>query len=185
MLTINDLKAGAFFVLDGDPFRVEKHDFIKMAQSKGIMRITARNLKTGQVLEKTFKGSEKLEEADMKKTKASFLYQEGANYYFMDQETYDQFFVNERQIGDKKNFLKENLEVEVLHFNDTPISIELPKKVRFAVASAPGGARGDTATNIFKTVKLENGMELKAPLFVKAGDAVIVNTETGEYVERA
>lgn len=183
MLTINDLRAGVYFVLNNEPYQVVRHDFIKMAQSKGIMRVTVRNLKTGSVLEKTFKGQEKFKEADIKKTKANYLYQEEKNYNFMDQESYDQFFVTEEQLGDKKNFLKENQEVAVLNFNGTPINVDLPKKIKLKVTLTAPGVRGDTAQgSVMKKATLETGYVIDVPLFIKQDEMIEINTETGEYM---
>lgn len=183
MLTINDLKSGVFVNLNGEPYQVIKHDFIKMAQSKGIMRTTLKNLRTGQVLERTFKGQDKIEEADIKKTKANYLYTEGKNFYFMDQVSYDQFFVTEEQLGEKKNFLKGNLEVDVLNFNEAPINVDLPKKITLKVTLTAPGVRGDTAQGtVTKKATLETGYTLDVPLFVKQDEMIEINTETGEYV---
>lgn len=183
MLTINDLRSGACIVYRGEPYQVVKHNFIKMAQSKGIMRTTLRNLKTGNVLEETFKGQDKLEEADIKKTKANYLYQDRDNFYFMDQQSYDQFFVTSGQLGDKKNYLKENLEVDVLNFNDNPINVELPKKVVLKVTLTAPGVRGDTAQgSVTKKATLETGVSVGVPLFVKQDEMIEINTDTGEYV---
>ncbi|MDD5110885.1 MAG: elongation factor P [Patescibacteria group bacterium] len=186
MLSINDLRAGAYLVYQGEPYVVLKHSFIKMAQSKGIMRTTLKNLKTGKVLEETFKGQEKLEEADIRKSKANYLYREGDPFFFMDEVTYDQFFVTEAQLGDKKDYLKENTEIEVLNFNDAPITIDLPKKMTLKVTMTAPGVRGDTAQgSVMKPATLETGVEISVPLFIKQDEMVIVNTETGEYVGKA
>jgi len=186
MLAINDLKSGIYFIFRGDPYVVVKHDFVKMGRGQGIMRATIKNLKTGQVLEESFKGQEKIEETDIRRSRANFLYQEGNNYYFMDTESYDQFFVTEEQLGDKKRFLTENLEVEVVNFNDTPINIEIPKKIKLKVKLAPPGVRGDTAQgSVTKKVTLENDLVVDVPLFIKQGEAVEINTETGKYVGKA
>jgi elongation factor P len=183
MLSINDLRAGAYLVYNGDPYVVLKHSFIKMAQSKGIMRTTMKNLKTGRVLEETFKGQEKLAEADIRRSKANYLYQEGNQYFFMDAETYDQFFVTEEQMGENKHFLKENLTIDVLNFNDEPISVELPKKVQLKVTMTAPGVRGDTAQgSVMKQATVETGYSLNVPLFIKQDEIIEINTETGEYV---
>jgi len=186
MLSINDLRAGAYLVYNGDPYVVLKHSFIKMAQSKGIMRTTMKNLKTGRVLEETFKGQEKLEEADIKRSKANYLYQESDQFYFMDAETYDQFFVTEGQLGEQKNFLKENLPVDVLTFNGAPINIELPKKVQLKVTLTAPGVRGDTAQgSVTKKATVETGYIIDVPLFIKQDEVIEINTATGEYVGKA
>lgn len=187
MLAINDLKTGAYIALEGEPYVILKHDFVKMGRGQGVMRTTVKNLKTGQTLERSFKGADKIEAADISRSKANFLYREGGNYYFMDSSTYDQFFVSEEQLGeDKREFLFENLEVNVLNFNNLPISIELPKKIQLKVASAPPGIRGDTAQgSVTKKVTLETGQTVDVPLFIKQGEDIIVNTETGRYVSKA
>lgn len=183
MLTINDLRAGVYVVYKGDPYVVQKISFIKMAQSKGIQRTTMKNLKTGRVLEETFKGQKlDLELADIKRSKANYLYQADSQYFFMDAQTYDQFFVTEEQIGDNKNYLIENLPVDVLTFNDAPINIELPKKVQLKVTLTAPGVRGDTAQgSVMKQATVETGYTLGVPLFIKQDEIIEINTETGEY----
>ncbi len=186
MLSINSLKTGATFVYNGDPYVVLKHDFIKMAQSRGMMRATIKNIKTGKVIEETFKGQEKLESADLNRSKATFLYREGDNFYFMDAASFDQFFVTAEQLADKKNYLKDGLEVEVLNFNGVPINIELPKKINAKVVLAPPGIRGDTAQgSVTKKATLDTGQVVDVPLFIDQGEEVIINTETGKYISKA
>jgi elongation factor P len=183
MLTINDLRAGVYVVYKGDPYVVQKISFIKMAQSKGIQRTTMKNLKTGRVLEETFKGQKlDLELADIKRSKANYLYQQGNQYFFMDQASYDQFFVTKEQLGDSTNYLIENIQVDVLLFNDAPISIELPKKVMLKVTMTDPGVRGDTAQgSVMKPATVQTGYELNVPLFIKQDEMIWINTETGEY----
>jgi len=186
MLSINELRTGTYFVFRGDPYVVIKHGFVKMGRGQGIMRATIRNLKTSQVLEESFKGQEKIEEADIRRSKASYLYQEGNNYNFMDSENYDQFFVTAEQLDDKKQFLIENLVVDVINFNEMPINIELPKKIKLKVKLAPPGVKGDTAQgSATKKVTLENDLTVDVPLFIKQDETIEVNTETGKYVGKA
>jgi len=186
MLEINSLRAGGYIVLEGEPFVIVKHDFIKMGRGKGVMRITIKNLKTGQTLEKSFKGQEKIEEADISRSKANYLYNEGDNYFFMDSDNYEQFFVTDKQLGDKIQYLIENLEVDVLNFNNDPISVEIPKKIKLEIISAPPGVRGDTAQgSVTKKVTLETNQVVDVPLFINKGESVIINTETGKYVSKA
>ncbi|MFH0805149.1 MAG: elongation factor P [Patescibacteria group bacterium] len=186
MLTINDLRAGVYVVLNGDPYVVVSHSFIKMAMAKGIVRTTLRNLKTGRTLEQTFKGQEKLDAADVSRSKATYLYADGDQLYFMDGTTFDQFFIPSGQLGDQGKFLKEGLEVDVVSFNGQPISVELPNKLQLKIVMAPPGVRGDTAQgSVMKKATLETGQVVDVPLFVNQGDEVIVNTETGKYVSKA
>ncbi len=186
MLAINDLKSGTYIVVDGEPFVITKHSFVKMGRGQGVMRTTVRNLKTGQTLEKSFKGADKVEQADITRSKANYLYQEGNEYHFMDQESYDQFFVTDAQLGDAARYLIENLTVDVLQFNGHAINVEIPTKITYTVSQAPPGVRGDTAQgSVTKKVTLENGLEINTPLFISAGDEIIINTESGEYVGKA
>ena len=187
MLAINDLKAGIYIVYQDEPFVILKHDFIKMGRGQGVMRTSIKNLKTGKILDHSFRGQDRVAQADISRAKANYLYHEGNDYFFMDQKSYDQFFVIAEQLGkDKIPFLKENLEVDVLMYNGTPINVELPKKVTFTVVQAPPGVRGDTAQgSVTKKVTLETGQVIDAPLFINQDDKVIVNTETGKYVSKA
>ncbi len=186
MASISEIRMGFYMVHQGEPYVVVKTDFIKMAQSKGIMRTTIRNLINGNVLKMTYKGADSVEEADISRGKANYLYQEGNNFYFMNSETYDQFFVSGESLAEKKNFLVENLEVDVLLFNGNPVNIELPKKVVLEVKETEPAVRGDTAQGgVMKSAKLENGSEIQVPLFVKTGEKIRINTDTGQYVERA
>ncbi|MFA5070396.1 MAG: elongation factor P [Patescibacteria group bacterium] len=186
MLTLNDLKVGVFIKLDGEPCQVVYSDHIKMAQSKGILRTKIKNLITGSIVEKTFKGGgEKFEEADLNQTKANFLYKEGENYFFMDNATYDQFSLNKKQIGEKANFIKEGSDVEILRFEERPINLVIPIKMVLKVTQTSEGVRGDTAQgSVMKEAILETGHNIKVPLFIKNGEDILVNTETGKYLER-
>lgn len=186
MLAINDLKSGTTIVLDGEPYRIIKHDFIKMGRGQGAMRTSIKNLKSGKTIDKTFKGQEKIDLADITRSQANYLYNEGDEYYFMDQQSYDQFFVTKEQIGDAIKYLTEDIEVDVLNFNNQPINIELPTKITYSVKQAPPGIRGDTAQgSVTKKVTLNNDLEIDVPLFIDQGDTVIVNTESGKYVSKA
>jgi elongation factor P len=150
-----------------------------------VLRTKLKNLLTGNVLEKTFNGSDKVDEADMSKTKAQYLYPEHDGFVFMDTNSYDQFSLSKDVIGEANLFLLEGTEVTVLNFNDTPVNIELPIKVTLTVVEAPPGIKGDTAGTGGKVVIMETGLKVSAPLFINEGDKLIINTEKGEYVSRA
>lgn len=185
MLTMTDLRVGVALTHEGEPYVVLWSDFMRTAQRKPVMRTKLRNLISGRVLELTFKPDDKIPEADLERGKASYLYVQGDQHFFMDQTTYDQFFLTSEQLGEQVPYLKEGLEVQVLNFEGKPVTIQLPKKVEFVVIEAPDAVRGDTATNTNKTIKLDNGLEIKAPMFIKQGERILVNTETGEYSARA
>ena len=153
-------------------------------QNISIIRTKLKNLATGQVLEKTFNASDKVKEANIEKIKANFLYIEDEKVFFMNNQNYDQFFFSLKSLINKKNFLKEGLEVDVLFFNENPINIELPKKVDLKVIEAPPSVKGDSATTPTKTVMLETKIKITVPIFIKKDDLIRINTDTGEYVER-
>lgn len=181
---MNDLKVGVMIDLDNVPYQVMWSDFMRTAQRKPVMRTKLRHLITGQVLEKTFKPGDKIDEADLRRGRAQFMYREGDQFHFMDNQTYEQFAFTQEKIGAISNFVKEGEDVDVLNFNDKPITISMPPKVELRVVEAPPGVKGDTAFNATKRVKVETGYEVAVPLFIKEGEVVRLNTETGEYVER-
>jgi elongation factor P len=183
--SLNSIRAGLSILVDGEPYLVLESDFMRTAQRKPVMRTKLRHLTTGRVLEHSFKPGDKVEEADISRVKASFLYADDKQAHFMNQETFEQFDFSLDALADKIAFLKEGLEVNILNFNGNPIAVELPKKVALKVIEAPPGVRGDTAGNVTKQIKLETGITVNAPLFIKEGEMVIINTETGDYVERA
>jgi elongation factor P len=185
MLGISDIKSGKNIVLDGTPFAVLYHEHSKTGRAGSVLRTRIKNLVTGAVLEKTFQGAEQVEEADVAKGKAQFLYKEGAGYAFMDNVSYEQFSLSAESLGDATNFLIEGTEIVVLYFNSNPINIELPIKMKLKVMEAPPGIKGNTVSTGGKMVTLETGLKISTPLFVSEGDEIIVNTEKGEYVSRA
>ncbi|EKD78218.1 MAG: hypothetical protein ACD_41C00389G0010 [uncultured bacterium] len=184
MLTMNDLKVGVVVNLENAPYQVVWSDFMRTAQRKPVMRTKLRHLITGQVLEKTFKPGDKIDEADLRRGRAQFMYREGDNYNFMDNTNYEQFYFTQDQIGDIGNYVKEGEDVDILNFNDKPVTITLPPKVNLKVVEAPPSVKGDTAGNVTKKVIVETGYEVAVPLFIKEGEVIRINTETGDYVER-
>lgn len=185
MLGLSDIKSGKNILWEEQPYLVLSHEHSKTGRAGAVLRTKLKNLLTGAVLDKTFQGSEKVDEADMSKTKAQFLYVEGDDYHFMDNASYEQFSLPKDVIGDSKLYMLEGTEVTVLNFNDNPVNIELPIKVTLTVVEAPPGIKGDTAGTGGKVVVLETGLRVSAPLFVNEGDKLIINTEKGEYVSRA
>ena len=185
MLGISDIKTGKNIVHEGAPYTVLFHEQSKTGRAGSVLRTKLKNLVTGAVLEKTFQGADKLEEADISKSKAQFLYKEGSDYAFMDNESYEQFSLPNQVLGSATEYLIEGTEITVLNFNGTPINIELPVKVKLKVVEAPPGIKGNTVSTGGKVVTLETGLKVSAPLFVNEGDEIIVNTEKGEYVSRA
>ncbi|MBU1890593.1 elongation factor P [Patescibacteria group bacterium] len=185
MLGMNDLSVGKVFKYNSAPHIVIKSDHLQMGRGSAVVRTKIRNLLAGQVLEVTFKPGDKIEEADLSRSRATYLYSDEANLYFMDSQSYEQFTIPKSLVGDNQFFICENSDVGIFSFEDKPVSVELPKKVELKVAETAPGIRGNTAQgSVMKPAVLSTGLKINVPLFVKDGDTVRVNTETQQYVER-
>jgi elongation factor P len=183
-LAITDLKKGTIFQLDGIPYKVVEYGQKVMGRGGSIVNVRIKSLLDGKVLEKTFKGNEQLLSADVIKINAQYLYDDGANFYFMDNDNFNQVQLSAEDIGDQKNYLKEGDQVQVQLFNDQPIALELPNNLPFEVTYTEDVVKGDTATNLLKDATIETGLIVKVPAFIKQGDKVRVDTRSGTYVER-
>ena len=184
MLEFNELKLNKIISLNNQPYKIVLAQHSKQARSGAVLRTKLKNLISGEVLEKTFNSGDKAEEANLERIKANFLYNDENEYYFMTQETFEQFSLSKESLVDQTIFLNEGTVVDVLKFNNKPVSINLPTKMDFEVISSPPGIKGDTAGTANKQVTIETGAKIKCPLFVKQGDIIKINTETKEYVER-
>lgn len=186
MLDINDLKKqGIIIKLENEPYIILKSQHARTAQRRAFVRTTLKNLISGKTIEKTFNSGDKIEEAEIKKVKANFLYQKGKNFYFMNLENFEEIFLAKEQIEEKRDFLKEGLEVSILYFENRPVALELPPKIILEVIEAPPTVKGDTSQGTaMKIVTLETGLKIEAPFFIKVGDKIVINTETKKYVER-
>ena len=182
--SLNSIRVGINILVNEEPYQVLEASFMRTAQRKPVMRTKLKNLLNGKIIEQSFKPGDKVEEADMSKTKASFLYMDD-QCHFMNQETFEQFDFPKDKLGDGVKFLKEGIEVSILNFNNEPVDIELPKKVTLKVTDSPPGVKGDTAGNASKQATLETGLVVNVPLFSKTGEEIVVNTDTGDYVGRA
>ena len=184
MLTSAQIKKGLIVVHAGEPHLVVDSAHHKMGRGGAVMRTKLKNLKTGSAVDVTYQGNEKAEEAQLQRTQAQFLYRDDLGAHFMD-SAFEQFCVGLRLAGESLPFLKEGQEVDISFWEGSPVSIKLPPKVDLKVTEAAPAVKGDTANSPSKTITLETGFTVQSPLFVKQGDVVRVNTETGEYVERA
>lgn len=184
MLNFNQIKTGKVIKLNSEPFIIIKTDHHKMGRGGAVLKIKCRNLINGNVLERTYQGSEKAEEAETETKKANFMYQDKDEAFFMDNASFEQFSLPVEDIGSQSRFLKEDTDVDVLYFEAKPVSISLPIKMELKVVSAPPGVKGNSAGNVNKVVQLETGAELSVPMFINEGDVIRVNTDTEEYVER-
>lgn len=182
---MNEIKLGRVLVLEDNPYQVVSTQHIKVARGGAVLKTKLKNLLTGATLEKTFSAADSVEEADLAHRQANFLYQEGDDFFFMDNKDFEQFQFNQEVIGDRAKFLTDGQEVDVLVFNNNPVAVDLPTKIVCEVDSAPDGVKGNSSGSVTKTVTLATGAEVRTPMFVKSGDKIIVNTETGEYVSRA
>ena len=185
MLTISEIKTGKVIKIGNEPYVVVRTDHHKMGRGGAVLKTKLRNLITDSVLEKTFQGNEKAEEAETETKKTNFMYKDEGQAYFMDNQTYEQFSFSLEQIGEKQRFLKEGTDVDTLYFSDKPVAVDLPIKMDLKVVSAPPGVKGNSAGNVTKQVELETGAKINAPMFINEGDIIKVNTDTGEYVARA
>lgn len=182
---LNDIKVGMVLNYEGEPYQVLVANFVRMQQRKPVMQTKMKHLVTGRVLEYSFKPGDRVETADLARNKVNFLYQEGDQYHFMDNNTFEQFSLSSDLLGEKTSFMKDGMEVDVMYYNNNPINIDLPKKVELAVTETEPGVRGDTAQgSVMKPAKLETGVTINVPIFIKEGDTIRVNTEKGEYSER-
>jgi len=185
MLTMNDLSQGVAVLEGGEPWVVLETDFMKKAQRRPVLRTKIRNVRTGQVKERTFKQGDNIPEADVGKTKARFIYGSAGTYTFMDELTYEQYVLPADAVGNAAPLLREGTIVDIVTFEGNPVVAQLPLKMEVVVLSAPPGVRGDSASNISKEVTVTGNVKVKVPLFVTEGDVVVVDTRTGEYVRKA
>lgn len=185
MLEYNEIKEKKVIIFEGAPYEVLSSHVFRKQQRKPVNATKLRNLITGSVTETSFHVSDKVEEAELEKRPAKFLYENRGEYWFNEpSDPSKRFKLDPEVIGDQKRFLKVNMLVDIVIYEERMISMRLPIKVELKVVEAPPSIRGNTAQGGTKLVKLETGAELNAPLFINEGDTIRINTETGEYVER-
>jgi elongation factor P len=184
----NELKRKLLIQIDGQPY-VVLEVFFASPTARGaatMVRTRLRHLLTGAAMEKSFRSSEKFEEPDVELVPASFLYSDAHGWHFMDEKSYEQFAFSTEDLGNDRNYLKEGLSLQVLKYNGTPVSLQLPQYVELTVTSTELGLRGDTAAGgATKQATIETGLVVRVPLFIKEGEVVRVNTQTGEVAGRA
>lgn len=183
-LSITSLKKGTLFQLDGVPYRVVDYNQKVMGRGGSIVNVRIKSLTDGKVLEKTFKGNEQLESADVTNQTVQYLYSDGGSFYFMNGETFEQFEISADLVGDGAGYLKEGDNVTLQSFEGKPINVELPKNVPLKVTYTENAVKGDTSSSITKDATLETGITIRVPAFIKTGDVISVDTSTGAYRER-
>jgi elongation factor P len=184
MYDTSDIRKGLKVLMDGNPWVVVEFQFIKPGKGAAFTRTRFKNLMTGQVLEKNIRSGEKLEPADVEERKATFLYREGDHFVFMDSGSYEQVHVTEEVVSDAAGIMPDNIEVELLFWNDRPVGLTLPTFIELEVVEAEPGVRGDTATGATKGARVSTGATIAVPLFVNTGDVIRIDTRTGHYLER-
>jgi elongation factor P len=183
-LGVTDLKKGQVFQMDGVPYRVVEYGQKVMGRGGSIVNVRIKSLIDGKVLEKTFKGNESIESADISLQSVQYLYSDGTNWFFMNDETFEQFEIDKELVGDGAGYLKEGDRVTLQFFGERPINVELPKNVPLKVVYAEDVVKGDTTSSVLKDAELETGISVKVPAFIKQGDIISVDTSTGAYRER-
>jgi len=185
MIAGGDLRPGVKVELDGGLYVVVDYQWVKPGKGGAFMRTKLKNMKTGAIIERTFRTDEKLQRAEVEERKVQFLYRAEDAYHFMDTESFDQFTLGEKQLGEASGFLKEGLVLSILFHRGEPAGVVLPTFVELTVVETEPGVRGDTATGGSKPAKLETGAVIQVPLFINIGDLLRVDTRSGAYVERA
>ena len=185
MPTTSDFKTGMMIDIDGALYRIVEFQHVKPGKGGALYKTKIRNLKTGNVEDKTFRAGEKINKPFVETRKLEYLYKSGDMYYFMDENSYEEVVLGSSAVGEKGKFLKENTPVSVVSAAGSIIDIDLPAAVDLEVASTEPGLRGDTVSGASKPAVLETGLSVQVPLFVNEGDMVRVDTRTGEYLGRA
>jgi elongation factor P len=184
MISTGELRKGVAIELDGELWQILDYHHIKMGRGSAQVRITLRNIKRGQTVERSFQAGTKWPRAQMERRPVQFLYRDGDDFHFMDTDTYDQFSLRGEQLGEAVQFLKDGMTVDRTTYQGETIGVELPVTVDLEVRSTEPGFAGDTATGARKPATLETGLVVQVPLFVNEGDTIRIDTRTGEYQTR-
>ena len=179
-----EFKKGLKIEIDGTPFAITDFQHVKPGKGGAFVRTKLKNLLTGRVIDQTFRSGEKVDKPDIVEKEMQYLYKDGDSFCLMDNETYEQIMLTEEQMGDAVLYLTENMNLQVLLFNQQAVAVDLPNFVELAVAQTEPGVRGDTASGGTKPATLESGAVIQVPLFINEGDRLKVDTRTGTYIER-
>jgi len=184
VISTAEFRNGAKIELDGEPFIIIEFQHVKPGKGAAFVRTKIKSLTSGRVIDKTFRSGEKVETPNLEEKKMQYLYNDGNEYHFMDTESYEQTSLTAGQLGDGKDWLKENMEIEVLYHNGQPIGVEVPMFVELQIVQTDPGIKGDTASGGNKPATLETGAVVKVPLYMEEGEVIKIDTRTGEYIER-
>lgn len=184
MYTASDLRKGLKIEIEGAPCVITDFQFVKPGKGQALYRCKIKNLITGATMDKTYRAVEKIDKPNLEEKDLIYSYQDGEQYVFMDSTTYEQLHLGADILGDQRFFLVEDMEVQVLFHNNVPMEVTLPFFVEKEITETEPGVRGDTATNVMKPAKIDNGYELQVPLFINQGDRIRIDTRTGKYSDR-
>ena len=184
-ISINEIKSGLTILVDNDVYQVIEYQPVKPGKGAAFVRTKLRNLRTAGVQERTFRGDEKIEEAFIEERNLRYLYPSGDIYHFMDQDNFEEIDIAKDILGDKINFLKDNLDVTAYCYKNEILNIDLPNFIEFKIIHTEPGIKGDTAKSGTKSAKIETGATVQVPLFINTGDRIKLDTRTAEYVEKA
>lgn len=185
LININDIKNGMTVIVDGKLCVIVEFQHVKPGKGSPFVKMKLRNLRTGSITVDTYNTNIKIEKAHVDKAKSQFLYEDGSNYVFMNNETYDQMELSKETLGDTAKYLKEGLEIQINSYEGEIIGIDLPEKIDYQVASTEPATKGNTTSSAMKDATLENGLIIKVPLFINDGETVTVSTIDGTYCGRA
>ncbi|NOR18662.1 MAG: elongation factor P [Xanthomonadales bacterium] len=180
----NEFRSGLKLLIDGDPCTIIENEFVKPGKGQAFNRVKIRNLKTGRVVDRTYKSGESVEAADVVEYQMQYLYSDGDEWHFMDPQSYEQYAAREAAVADAKIWLKEEDVCAVTLWNGSPLMVEPPNFVELKIVETDPGLKGDTAQGGIKPARLETGASVRVPLFIEEGEIIRVNTKLGEYVSR-
>jgi elongation factor P len=184
MFETNEFRKGLKIEINGEPFVIVDFQHVKPGKGGAFVRTRLKSLITGNVNDMTFRSGDKVDKPDIEEKEMQFLYESGGEYHFMDTQSYEQLFLTAEQLGESKDFLKENLVIKAIFYNGRPIGVETPMFVELRVIQSEPGIKGDTATGATKPANLESGAVIQVPLFVEEGDVIRIDTRTREYLTR-
>lgn len=185
VISVNDLKTGLTIELDGDIVTVLEFQHVKPGKGAAFVRTKLKSLRSGNTVEKTFRAGETISRAHVENREVQYLYASGTEHVFMDNETYDQFSLTNKQLEWELNFLKENMNVHIMSYQGEILGINLPNSVELRVVETEPGVKGNTATGATKNAKVETGLNVQVPLFINENDVLLIDTREGRYISRA
>lgn len=185
MINVNDIKNGMTLIIEGNIYQVVEFLHVKPGKGSAFMKTKLKNMRTGGTVERTFNTNVKFEKANINRSNVQYLYNTGDIYYFMNMETYEQLELTSDQVGEDKNYLIENMTVDVILYEGELLGLVLPDKVEFTVTSTEPATKGNTTNNALKDAYVETGMLVRVPLFIEQGEKILVTTADGKYSSRA